>query len=99
MHGHRLGTRPAGHSSHRGDLKASQPALDRSADVPVPNDQHALVGQRDADQEFLPNPARLVARVAIETTAACQRQRDSQFSSAGVVHPVENPSPFKYGNT
>src|SRR4029453_10422033 len=55
--------------------------------MPVPNDQHALVGQRDAYEEFLPDTAWLVPRVLIEMTAACQCQRDSQLGSAGVVHP------------
>src|SRR4030095_687504 len=60
-------------------------ALERSTDFAVSDDQYALVGKRDAEPR-IPDAAELVARVVIKMSTACQRQCDSQFGSAGVMH-------------
>ncbi len=78
------GAGAACHPGDRGDLEAVQPALDGLPDVPVPDDQRPLVGQRPAQGE-LPGPVGLVPGEHVQLAAAGQGQGDGQLGGAGVV--------------
>jgi hypothetical protein len=86
VHPRRAGPGAPGHPGDGGDLEPVQPALNGLPDVPVPDDQHPLVGQGPAEGEP-PRAAGLVARELVQVPAAGQGQGYRELGRAGVVQP------------